>query len=138
MHLAVDARERAVGVDDGRGVVVQAGGAPLEERRDDHDVRPRAPWRERIGGGAGDGLGQIEQRGVLALAEVLRAEEFRQTDDLGALAGGLAHPGAGALEVLVRIGRAVHLNQADGEIVAGQGFNLRSSNKNNKNEDCIE
>ena len=34
--LPVEAEHLAVGVDDGRGVVVQARGAPLEERRHDH------------------------------------------------------------------------------------------------------
>src|ERR1700692_1485529 len=31
MHLAIDAQQRAVGVEDRRGVVVQAGGATLEK-----------------------------------------------------------------------------------------------------------
>ena len=38
VHLAVAAQQLAVGVDDHRGVVVDARGAPLEQRRDDHDA----------------------------------------------------------------------------------------------------
>ena len=53
VHLAIDAQQRAVGVEDRGGVVVQAGGAALEERSDDHDAelaRPACPalrWKGR-------------------------------------------------------------------------------------------
>src|SRR5581483_9766302 len=47
VHLAVNAGNRAVGVDDHRGVVINPGGAALEERSDDHDL---ALARERAQG----------------------------------------------------------------------------------------
>ena len=39
VHLAVDARQAAVGVDDRQRVVVEARGAALEDRRDHHDAQ---------------------------------------------------------------------------------------------------
>ena len=44
---------------------------------------------EDVGGGAGDGFGEAEEGVVLALAEVLGAEELGEADEVGALAGGL-------------------------------------------------
>ena len=38
VHLAVDAEQRAVGVNDGGGVVIEPGGALLEQRGDDDDA----------------------------------------------------------------------------------------------------
>ena len=46
--------------------------------------------REALAGGAGDGLGQIEQIGVFFAAEILRAEQFLHADDLRPSAGGFA------------------------------------------------
>ena len=43
VHLAVDAQQRAVGVEHGGRVVIQPGGAALEERRDDDHVELGAP-----------------------------------------------------------------------------------------------
>ncbi len=67
----------------------------------------------------GNGLGEVEEGGVLALAEVLGQEELRQADDLGATGGGLADVLDGTLEVLLRLGRAAHLHQAHGKFIGG-------------------
>jgi hypothetical protein len=73
--------------------VVKAGSAALEEAGDD-DKRVFADYfAERVRGGPGDGFGDGEERVVFALAEILRAEELRQADELGAGLGGLAHAG---------------------------------------------
>ena len=42
-----------------------------------------------FGGGAGDGFGEIEERVVFALAEILRVEKFGKADDLSAASGGV-------------------------------------------------
>ena len=90
MHLAIDAEQRAIGVDDRRGVVVEAGGALLEQRGDDHHAEFGGQRAQAVGGGAGDGFGEIEQAGVFFAAEILRAEQFLQADDLRALLRGFA------------------------------------------------
>ena len=71
----------------------------LEDRADDDHAGLSRDCGERLGGRAGDRLGEVEPRGVLDLAEVLRAEQLGQAGDLDAPAGGLAQhartPGAG-------------------------------------------
>ena len=71
----------------------------------------------RAGDRAGNRLREIEQTGVLALAEILRLEEFRQADDLGAARGGLMDLVDGPLQIFVGIGRRRHLHQSDLELV---------------------
>ena len=75
----------------------------------------RGQPREALGGGAGDRLGQVEQLGILFAAEVLRAEQLLQADDLRAAAGRLADAPLGLGQVLVGIERAGHLDQAHAE-----------------------
>ncbi|MGA2742670.1 MAG: hypothetical protein ABSG65_35180 [Bryobacteraceae bacterium] len=55
------------------------------------------------GGWAGDGLGQIEEGGVLFAAEILRTEEFLEADDLRATGGGLGDAPFGFGEVFVGV-----------------------------------
>jgi hypothetical protein len=47
---------------------------------------------------------------VLRLAEILRPEELRQTNDLRALLGRFAHPRDRFGEVGLRLGAALHLD----------------------------
>ena len=60
VHLAVEAQQRAVGVEDDGRVVIEPRRPPLEERADDHDAGLLRDLRERLGGRAGDRLGQVE------------------------------------------------------------------------------
>ena len=99
VHLAVDAEQRAIGIDDCRRVVVEARGALLEERSDDHDAQFGGERAEAIGGGAGNGFRQIEQPRVFFAAEILRAEQFLQADDLRALSRGFADSLDGTVEI---------------------------------------
>ncbi len=113
VHLAVDARQRAVGVDDRRGVVGDAGGAPLEERGDDDD--PVAARRVGKGdrGRAGNRLGEIEQSGILALAEIRGAKQFGETDESGPAAGRFTDQIDRPRQVRGGIRAHAHLHQAD-------------------------
>ena len=90
VHLAVDAEQRAVGVDHRGGVVIEAGGAALEERGDDDHAQLGGQLAERLGRGPGDGLGQVEAVVIFLAAKILRAEQFLQADDLRAAPGGFA------------------------------------------------
>ena len=76
MHLAVAAEQRAVGVNHGGGVVINASGALLEQRRDDDDFVFLRQFAKGIGAGAGDFFSELEILEIFALAKVLRAEEF--------------------------------------------------------------
>src|SRR5882672_7462301 len=109
VHLAVDPLQRAVGLDDRRRVVVQPRRATLEQRRDHHDARRARDLAERLGTGAGDWLGQIEERVIFALADVQRAEQLGETNQRCALRGGGLHLG----EVRRRLGGHAHLYEGD-------------------------
>src|SRR5882757_2626557 len=113
MHLAVAPDDRAGFIEDDAGVVVNAGGAALEDRRDDDDFVGLRDCAESFGGRAGDWLGEIEKFRILGLAWVVRAEEFLGAYDLGAAFGGLVDSSDGLFEVEARLGRAAHLEEAD-------------------------
>ena len=104
---------------DGGGVVIEPRGAALEERSDDDDFLFAGDCSEALGAGAGDGLGEIEERGVFALAEILGAEELGQADDVRAFARGFADFVGGLIEVGIGIGAAGHLDQADAVVQTG-------------------
>ena len=118
VHLAVDAQQLAVGVDDHRRVVIDAGRAPLEERPDDDDARLlRAAPASASVRRARDRLGQVEVRVVLALAEVLRAEQLGQADDVGAALARVGDARDRAVQIVVRVGRATHLHEPELELL---------------------
>ena len=50
---------------------------------------------QALGRGSGDGLGEVEEARVLLAAEILRAEEFLQANDLRAFPGGVADASLG-------------------------------------------
>ena len=121
VHLAVDAQQGAVGVDDGGGVVVEAFGPLLEERRDDDDAVLLGELLERRGARPGDAFGETEVRVVLVLAEVLRPEELLRADDLRAVLRRAGGCGEGGGEVVLGVGAAGVLQepQRDGAAFGG-------------------
>ena len=100
-------------VEHGGGVVVEAGGAALEEAGDEGDLVFADDGGEALRAGAGDGLGEVEEGVVLTLAEVLGAEELGQADELGAGAGCLLDQRGSVVEVLRGGGGAGHLDECD-------------------------
>src|SRR5262249_17771319 len=58
-------------------------------------------------------LGELKQRRVLLLAEVLRAEQLGEADDPGALARGLLEQRDRPLDIFSRLRACGHLNQPD-------------------------
>ena len=111
-------RERAVGIEDRSRVVIEAGGALLEERRDQHDFILAGSGGELFRACSGDGLRKIEQSGVFALAEILRLEEFGQADDVGAFACRFRNAIERLGQIVGGLGAARHLDQGDGELVS--------------------
>ena len=104
---------RPVGLKGDRRVVIQPGRAPLEERSDHQHVLLARHGAQPLRARPRNRLGQIEQSDVFALAEILRAEELRQANDLRSGARGFAHAVGSLLQIRVRIGRAGHLHQAN-------------------------
>src|SRR6266567_1322826 len=81
VHLAVDPLHLAGGVDHGGGVVVEAGRASLEQRRDHYDAVLLRNFSQRFRRRARYRFGQIEERVVLALGDVMRAEQLRKANE---------------------------------------------------------
>ena len=115
VHLPVDAKQAAIGVDDGRRVPVEAGGLPLENRHDDHDRQLAGELLHRVRRRPGNRFGEIEAVALLRLAEVERVEQLLQADDLRAASGRVPHEPLGAPEVALRIRIRMILDDPDGE-----------------------
>src|ERR1700730_2324741 len=97
--LAVLADEVAVGAQHGGGVVEETGARPPEDRVDEDDGRlPREP-RHSLDRRPRDRLRPVEVLSARLDAEIHRAEELRQTDDLRAPACRLAAEAPGGLDV---------------------------------------
>src|SRR5580698_2530070 len=76
VHLAIQAENSAVLIESHGCVVIDPGGALLEQRCDQDDFQLFGYFGEFGRGRAGDGFGQIEKSMVFALAEVLRLKKF--------------------------------------------------------------
>ena len=112
VHLAVDAKEGAVGVNDGGGVMVEAGGAFLEKGGDEDDPVLAGESLEGVGARARNRFGEGEVGVIFTLAEILGAEEFLGADDLGTGLGGALDGGEGTFQVGGGVGPASVLEQA--------------------------
>jgi len=117
VHFAVFAEERAIGVEDGARVVVNAGGAALEERSDEDHFSFFCDFCEGVGRGTRDWFGEIEKIRVFGAAKIFAAKKFVHTDDLRAARGGFADFLDGSREVFFCILRAAHLHKADCEFL---------------------
>ena len=93
--------------------MIKPGRPALEEGSDHHHLFLPRDSGKPLRGRARDGLRQIEERGIFALAEILSAEELRQADDVCAAARGFANPVGSFIQVGIRVGRAGHLHQAN-------------------------
>ena len=123
VHLAIEALGAAIGVKTRRRCC-DKGRVRAAQRQ-----KPRllscfaGDGRKSFRGWARDGLSQIKKRSVFTLAEILRAEKLRQADHLRALLGGRADFFRRPAKVVVGVGRAMHLNQANGKRASGSIFN---------------
>jgi len=122
MHFAIFAEERAIGIEHGAAVVINAGGAPFEKRNDQSYVTFLGDFRERIGGWTGNGFGEIEKRGVFRAAEILAPKKFVHANDLRATFGRLAYFVDSASQIFCSVLRAAHLNQTNGKFVQHEKY----------------
>jgi len=74
--------------------------------------------RELLCARARNGLSEIEQSCVFALAEILRLEEFGQTDDVGTLTCRFRYAIEGLGQIVGGFRAARHLDQAYGKFVS--------------------
>ena len=118
MHLAIDAAQFSIRIEDRGRVVIEAGRALLEERRDQHDFILLGGGGELFRARAGNRLRQIEQSGVFALAEILRLEEFGQADDVSAFSCRLRNAIERLGQIVGGLGAARHLDQGDAKFIS--------------------
>ena len=117
VHLAVDSAQHAVRIEDRSRVVIEAGRALFKERRDQHDLILPGSGGKLLRARAGDGLREIEQRRVFALAEILGLEKFGQADDVCTFSCRLRNAIERLGQIVGRLGTARHLDEGDGEFV---------------------
>ena len=117
MHFAIFAEIRAVGVQNGASVVINARGATLEEGNDQGNILFFGEFCQALGGGAGNRFGKIEKFGFFAASKIFAGEKFVERDDLRTARGGFANFRFGLGEIFVFIGGATHLHQANGKLI---------------------
>src|ERR1700675_2380091 len=127
VHLAVDAAQRAICIEDRGRVVIETGRALLEERRDQHDFISLGGGGKLLRARAGNRLGKIEQSGVFALAEILGLEEFGQADDVRAFSCRLRNTIERFSQIVSRLWATRHLDQGDGEFISHFGSGKSTS-----------
>ena len=71
VHFAVTSQQRAIGIDDDCGIVINAGGAFFKQGGNDHDLLFFCEFLKRLSSGSRDWLCQLKKPVVFGLAEVL-------------------------------------------------------------------
>src|SRR6266403_762734 len=129
MHLPIDSAQRSVRIENRSGVVINARRALFEERGHEHDFILARGSGKSFCGGTGDWFGEIEQRCILALAEVLRLEQFRQADDVGTALGRIGNAVERLRQVVRGFGAARHLHESDGKFIGQESPNGTSKTR---------
>jgi len=91
--------------------VIKPRRAPLEEARNDGNMGLPRHLGQPGRGGSGNGLGQIEEADILALAKILRAEKLRQADNVRAHPRSLFNLLDGRGEIGLGVGPHAHLHE---------------------------
>src|SRR5260370_1696898 len=113
--LAVYALQRPVCVQNRCGVVVEPPRAPLEDRSHHDDLVLSRHRLQDLGRGPRDRLVQIEQGVIFTLAEIFGSEQPEETDNIRTFLPAFANLFDRATKVLLRLGRARHLDQTNSE-----------------------
>ncbi len=113
--LAIRAKDRAIGIDDDDAVEHRVVGA-LEDTDGEDDTKLFGECAKALDGGiALDRFGSVEVLGELVLTEVRTLEQFRDQDDLRALAARVAYETLRRRDVGVDRIDHRHLNRGDRE-----------------------
>jgi hypothetical protein len=117
VHFAIFAEVGAVGIENGAGIVVNAGGATFENGNDESDFLFFSDLREALGGGARNGFGKIEEFRIFGAAKIFTGKKFVETDDLSAARCRFADFFGGAREIFFFVGGARHLHETDRKFI---------------------
>src|SRR5258705_4538927 len=122
MHLAIHSGDGAVGIDDNRGVVIDARRSSLENRSDNDDFSLASERAQGLGRRTGNRLRQFEIPLVFTLAKVTRAKEFLETNNLRAFFCRQVHPIDGLAEIDGWILTGAHLDEPQCNILSSCFF----------------
>ena len=113
MHLAVQPDETTVGIEHTSRVVVDPGGAPLEDRTNDDDFVFASGRSQSVGGRSGNRLSEIEIPVIFTLTEIARPKELGEANNLRSLPGRLRNAIEACLQVAFGVLAARHLHECD-------------------------
>lgn len=120
MHFPVQTGLRSIGIDHHRRVVIQPWRTLLEHGSHHHNPQLFGYPGKFFGGRPRDGLGQVKQLMLLALAaEILRAKQFLQAHNLRTFRGSFPHPLHSLGEIGFWLRRTGHLHQSDAKVFRG-------------------
>src|SRR3954454_4462368 len=122
VHLAIEPAQRSVAVEDRCRVVIHAQRSLLEKRRDHDDAIVACRRGKFLSTWSGDWLGQIEQRVIFSLTEILRLEKLGEADDLRAFSCRVSDARQSLFEILFRFRPARHLHQSHTVFLRGHAF----------------
>ena len=88
VHLPIRPQQRTVGIDDSRGVVVNAGGALFKQRGYDDRAIFLRELLKGLRARSGNGFRELEIFVVFGLAKILRAKQLLRADNFRALLRG--------------------------------------------------
>ena len=120
VHLPVEPGLRAIGIEDHRGVVEEAGRAALEDARHDDDTMRLRGSGDALGERPGHDLRLREPPMLLCLAGILPGEQLLEADDVGPETRRLGDPGQGLRDIRLAVGGAARLDQPDPHDARGQ------------------
>jgi len=112
MHFAIFAEERAIGIEHGAAVVIDAGARRSKRETTRATLLSLAALESASVVAAGNGFGEIEKRGVFRAAEILASKKFVHADDLRAAFGRLVYFVDSARQIFRCVLRAAHLKSA--------------------------
>ena len=112
VHFSILAQQLPFVINHHRRVVVDAGRAFLKERGHDDHLQLGCQLAQDLCGGSGNRFSKVEENNVFLLAEVVRAKQLLQADNLSTLGGCLTDLSHSLLKILTWIAGAAHLNQA--------------------------
>src|SRR5439155_26500915 len=105
VHLAIKPTQRAIRIENRGSIVIHAGRALLKQRRNQNNVKLLRQVRYLRGRWPRNRFGKIEQRYVLALAEILGLKKLGEANDLCASTRRFTNLLDSVLEIFLRIRR---------------------------------
>ncbi len=117
MHLPINSRDCAVGINHRRSVVINTRRSSFEQRGDDDDFMLRSERAQSLGGRTGDRFSQFEILVILALTKIARAKKFLEANDLRALFCRRCDSLDGLVEVRGGVLAHAHLNEPKGDLL---------------------